>query len=73
MESLRQIDNASGKPIKEVRAVLHQTVKYHGTYTPPKPKARKGKKKLKLKSKRKDPTAIKKTKVRKVSRLIISS
>ena len=59
-----QIDNASGKAIKEVKATLQQVVKYHGTYVPPKPKAKKGKKKLKLKSKRKDTTALKKTKVK---------
>ena len=54
----------SGKAIKEVMAYLTQTLKYHGTYHPPKPKAKKGKKKkFKLNSKRKDTTALKRTKV----------
>ena len=39
--SFIQIDNASGKEVKEVKVVLYQELKYHGVYKPPKPKPKK--------------------------------
>ena len=38
---LIQVDNASGKEVKEVKVVLYQELKYHGVYKPPKPKPKK--------------------------------
>lgn len=78
-----QIDNVSGKEVKDIKAVLIQEVKFHGVYKPPKKKIQtkkkaKGKKKGSLLKKTKvrperPPEAIKKTKtvsVRKAEQLI---
>lgn len=73
--SIFQVDNASGKEVKEIKVLFLQTLKFHGVYKPPKPKpkkqkpgkARKNKPLIKKKTAKvrpaREPTAIKKTKV----------
>ena len=70
-----QVDNASGKEVKEIKVIFLQTLKFHGVYKPPKPKpkkqkpgkAKKNKSLIKKKTAKvrpaREPTAIKKTKV----------
>ena len=57
-----QVDNASGKPVKEINAILEQVISYHGTYTPTNHHNPKGKKKSRKKAVKRG-SDIKKTKV----------
>ena len=68
--SISQVDNASGKEVKEINVIFLQTLKFHGVYKNPKPRApRRNRRKAKMNKitgkvrPAREPTFIKKTKV----------